>query len=288
MGYSLSHKKYKCLDLKEQRVYISRHVLFNEGYFPFSGTKDQNSHSSSLTSYATLHAKPPLLFNYASSQHTSTLNQQYCAPAIAVVPFESFGPLNSAEQICIPSVYTDQFHSPIADHSSFDQHSPALQSTSGHSFETAPVTSDTPASTGDNISDPAARVPPTNQHSTTARAKSGIFKLKVLLAHFEPSTITDALNDKEWIQAMTEEFQALQRNKTWTLVPLPPNRKATECKRVFRRKENADGTVQRYKARLVAMGFSQQEESDYSETFSPVVKPTTIHTILIISLAHNW
>lgn len=67
-----------------------------------------------------------------------------------------------------------------------------------------------------------------------------------------------ALQDPKWLAAMTDEFSALQKNSTWTLVPLPPNRAAIGCKWVFRVKENPDSTINKYKARLVAKGFNQQ------------------------------
>lgn len=85
-----------------------------------------------------------------------------------------------------------------------------------------------------------------------------------------------------------DEFQALQKNKTQTLTHLPPNRTAIGCRWIFRVKENVDGSIQCYKARLVAKGFNQREGYDYSETFSPVVKPITIRIILNIALSHGW
>lgn len=118
----------------------------------------------------------------------------------------------------------------------------------------------------------------------TTRAKSGIFKPKVLLARSEPSSVTEALNNADWRPAIGKEFQALQKNKTWALVHLPPNRRAIGCRWVFKVKENADGSIQRYKARLVA----KQEGYDYSETFYPVVKPTSIRIVITLALTHNW
>lgn len=69
---------------------------------------------------------------------------------------------------------------------------------------------------------------------------------------------------------------------------LPPHRKAICCKWVFRIKENPDGSINKYKARLVAKGFHQQSDFDYSETFSPVVKPTTIRVIHTLALTFKW
>lgn len=104
----------------------------------------------------------------------------------------------------------------------------------------------------------------------------------------EPKTPKHALKDTNWLAAMQTEFTALQNNKTWTIVPLPPNRKAIECKWVFRVKENVDGTMDKYKARLVAKGFHQIHRKDFHETFSPVVKPDTIRIILTLALTYKW
>lgn len=120
------------------------------------------------------------------------------------------------------------------------------------------------------------------------RSKSGIFKPKTFLAHFEPCTVAEALQDANWRQAMMEEFQALQANNTWTLVHLRPNRNAIGCKWIFRVKENADGFVQRYKARLIAKGLNQNEGFDFTENFSSVVKPLTISFVLTLALTFNW
>ena len=87
---------------------------------------------------------------------------------------------------------------------------------------------------------------------------------------------------------MTDEFSAFLRNNTWSLVSLPAGRKATGCKWVFKVKENPDGTIHKYKVRLVAKGFNQVAGFDFNEPFSPIVKPTTIRIVLTISLANNW
>ena len=87
---------------------------------------------------------------------------------------------------------------------------------------------------------------------------------------------------------MQQEYDALQKNNTWDLVPLPPNRQVIGCKWVFRVKENADGSINRFKARLVAKGFHQVHGFDFNETFSPVIKPVTIRIILTLALSHEW
>lgn len=71
------------------------------------------------------------------------------------------------------------------------------------------------------------------------------------------------------------------------MVSLPDRRKAIGCKWVFKVKENPDGTIKKNKARLVAKGFHQVTDFDFNETFSPVVKPTTIRVVLTIALSKN-
>lgn len=91
-----------------------------------------------------------------------------------------------------------------------------------------------------------------------------------------------------WRQVMVVEFHALLRNGTWNLVPPKPTMNIVGCKWVYRIKRLADGSIERYKARLFAKGFHQQHGIDYSETFSPVVKPTIIRLILSIAVTHGW
>lgn len=92
----------------------------------------------------------------------------------------------------------------------------------------------------------------------------------------EPTTVEEALGDRNWATAMESEHQALLRNKTWHLVPLPKGKNVIGCKWVYKVKRKADGTVDRYKARLVAKGFKQRYGIDYEDAFSPVVKAATI------------
>ena len=87
---------------------------------------------------------------------------------------------------------------------------------------------------------------------------------------------------------MQEEYNALMRNRTWDLVPLPAGRQAIGCKWVFRIKENADGSINRYKAGLIAKGFHQVHGFDFHETFSPMVKPVTIRVVLTLALSQGW
>ncbi|OIT33410.1 retrovirus-related pol polyprotein from transposon tnt 1-94, partial [Nicotiana attenuata] len=98
-----------------------------------------------------------------------------------------------------------------------------------------------------------------------------------------PVTHKQAQKDSNWRAAMNSEFDALMKNQTWELVP--PDRTRNW---LFRIKTNSDGSIDRYKARLVAKGFTQRPGVDFHKTFSPVVKPTTIRTVLTLVVHNNW
>ena len=87
---------------------------------------------------------------------------------------------------------------------------------------------------------------------------------------------------------MSDELSALERTSTWDLVPLPSGAVPITCKWVFKVKTRSDGTVERYKVRLVIRGFQQEHGQDYDETFSPVVHMTTIMTLIAVVVVHQW
>uniref|UniRef100_A0A8R7UMI0 Reverse transcriptase Ty1/copia-type domain-containing protein n=1 Tax=Triticum urartu TaxID=4572 RepID=A0A8R7UMI0_TRIUA len=103
-----------------------------------------------------------------------------------------------------------------------------------------------------------------------------------------PKTYRSALHDPHWLEAMRSEFDAFKQNDTWELVPRPPSCNVVLGKWLFRHKFHADGSLARYKARWVCRGFSQQPGIDYDETFSPVVKPSTIRAVLSIATSSHW
>lgn len=87
---------------------------------------------------------------------------------------------------------------------------------------------------------------------------------------------------------MQAEYLALMNNRTWCLIPPPPNTNVIGCKWVYRVKLKADGSIERYKARLVAIGFHQEEGIDFLDTLSLMVKPTTIRLVLCLALSQKW
>ncbi|KAG7536483.1 GAG-pre-integrase domain [Arabidopsis suecica] len=112
--------------------------------------------------------------------------------------------------------------------------------------------------------------------------------LAAITANVEPKNFKEAVQVKVWNDAMFKEVDALEINKTWDIVDLPPGKVAIGSQWVYKTKYNADGTIERYKARLVVQGNKQVEGEDYNETFAPVVKMTTVRTILRLVAANDW
>ena len=83
---------------------------------------------------------------------------------------------------------------------------------------------------------------------------------------------------------MKEEYNQLIKNGTWILVERPLNRKVMKCKWVFRTKRNQDGQIEKYKSRLCLKGYLQLYGLDYTDTFAPVVKITSIRLIMVLSV----
>ena len=107
----------------------------------------------------------------------------------------------------------------------------------------------------------------------------------------EPLNYQDAVKSDQassWEIAMKEELKALKKANTWTIVDKPAKRSVVSCKWVYKIKQNPDGSIARYKARLVARGFTQRPGFDYDETFSPVVRYESLRLLLAISAHHGW
>jgi histone deacetylase 1/2 len=185
-----------------------------------------------------------------------------------------------------------------------DNNQPIISQTTPHSPTNLPPNNSPTTSVSQPSHAPIVIEPPiknkskliVTDHPMQTRAKCGIFKPKQLnLATkyplpnpIEPTCVSQAMKSTKWQQAMTDEFMALMRNGTWTLVPPSPHYNVIGNKWVFRLKRNPDGSISRYKARLVAKGFHQRPGIDYKDTFSPVIKPQTIKIVLCIALSKGW
>ena len=106
-----------------------------------------------------------------------------------------------------------------------------------------------------------------------------------------PQSIAEAqkrLDWPKWKEAMERELNTLEKARTWETVPRPPNTEIVGSKWVFRIKRKADGTIDKYKARLVARGFTQIYGVNYFDTYSPVAKLSSFRAILAIAARNDW
>jgi hypothetical protein len=122
-------------------------------------------------------------------------------------------------------------------------------------------------------------------------AFNDIIMVAILDAEIDPKSLAEAQSSPNWPcwkEAMDRELATLKKAGTWVDVPRPPNKNIVSSKWVYRVKCKADGSVNKYKARLVACGFTQIYGVDYFTTFSPVAKLSSFCTILTIATHHNW
>ena len=130
---------------------------------------------------------------------------------------------------------------------------------------------------------------PIAHHVSPARLSPSYqsFALAVLTESI-PKSYIEALQVPAWKAAMDAEYAAFIQRETWTLVPRPLDANVVSCKWVYSLKYNPDGSIARYKARLVARGFSQAYGLDYHETFSPVARLSSIRVLFSIALDQSW
>ncbi|KAJ3701404.1 hypothetical protein LUZ61_005109 [Rhynchospora tenuis] len=254
LGYSSTQKGYYCLHIPSGKVYVSRHVKFDEHTMAFK--------------METL--KPPTTQLPSQSQNILTIlpethHQLEPHPHAPnnIPPPPDIPPPDIPPPVTPSPVHTMSNTSP--------QPPPTITSTQNapaHSMMTRSKTNKLKPKTF-----PHHQVYSSDQHTTDVS---------------EPTSYTQASKFKCWREAMANELTALAKNATWELVQCPTNAHVIGAKWLYRIKYRADGSVERYKARLVAKGYTQQEGIDYWETFSPVVKPTTIRVVLTIALSKNW
>ncbi|KAJ9540269.1 hypothetical protein OSB04_026775 [Centaurea solstitialis] len=200
-------------------------------------------------------------------------------------PFPDFQPRPSSEDYDAFDVDDSlPFLSPMVDTSS------PLPAASVSSSQTPPAepsgTSSSPPATSEEPSQPPAPAA-TSGHPMTTRSRTGSLKPKQIFNLSVTSDISpiprstaQAMCDPHWRAAMDAEMTAILSNYTWDLVPKPSDANIVGNRWLFRHKFDSNGRLERYKARLVAQ--------DFDDTFSPVVKPATIRTVLSISVSRNW
>jgi hypothetical protein len=265
IGYPYAQKGYKIFDIATKTIFTSRDVIFHEGIFPFRDlSKFPNSSSDVIP--LPLSDDPSFDFPLAKNDAiTSPIEQLDLEPPSVeqnpITPPTS-PQINRPSRIRRPPSYLVDYQCAIATHEQ-------LSSLSDSKLKGTPY--------------------PLHQYisfSNFSLAHRGF--LSSICSTDEPRTFSQAVKSPLWREAMEKEIEALEKNDTWSLISLPPNKKPIGCKWVYKIKYRSDGTIERYKARLVAKGFTQIEGLDYHETFAPVAKLVTVRTLLSIASIKQW
>lgn len=295
MGYPHLQKGYKLLRLDNYSILISRHVKFHETIFPL------HSKSNSITK--TLSTTTGNAYSFLEWLHSYTSSSPEVSNSDNLGDFSS---LVSPSINNIPSHVTSIHNPPVINDNVVDTSTSSFTSIPDSSVPTrhSQRTSSRPSWWKDyHIVGPKSSI-----NSLTSYVSDHIgTKSDMLLSHqsfdhndqafvafsdskleIEPSHYYQAVYDPRWVKAMDNELQALESNNTWTLVPLPAGKKVVGCKWVYKIKYLANGTVDRFKTRLVAKGYTQSAGIDYHDTFAPVVKMVTVRCLFAIAATNNW
>lgn len=258
VGYDANTKGVRCIDGKTQKVTISRDIIFHEkiperplevGCDVRKSVSVRDSTEVSVDDQpGDLDEEQPILINDSSDD----------------IMYEAQEGLDDTNEIANETVVNDTVNDPeyVPDEN--------VPSTSTQRMTTRRMAAQIQTSQG------GGKIHP--------------FEMTNFAFFVEPGTVDEAIcspDAENWKLAMEEEMSSLAANKTWTIVDLPENRKAIKAKWVFKTKTDDSGTIVRYKARLVAKGCSQKHGIDYGETFSPVVRYTSIRFLIALAVEHG-
>ena len=328
LGFKSGTKGYLLFDLASKEVFLSRNVIFYEHVFPYQNHSPPtlSPHTSLPFPDSTLKSDfdPFCYYIHASTASTPSHTSASASPTstASAPPSNSVAPTSTPLHASASAPFNLNLLSPnFACTSSSTSHaspasslstlSPALPlSASPHSPTSENATSETLPAARRSM---RVRKPPTylqDYHcslasSTLAPSSSPRYPISHSLSYSslsppfkrfslalntnpEPSTYQEAIVHDCWKEAINAELTALKQNGTWVLTHLPTGKRAIGCKWVFKVKFKADGSIERHKARLVAKGYTQTAGIDYLETFSPVVKITTIRVLLSVAAARGW
>jgi hypothetical protein len=277
LGYSPEHKGYRCYDPSTCRIRIPRDVNFSENQpFFYNSLTHSSSFSTKSTSFMCL---PPIHAPSSGSSSSTTPLSTTSLPYVLVPITNPSTSTPTSHFASKPPVTKSHIHRPRI--------SPTANS-DGEPFVDVCTNNDDSPSVFDDLqivdgSQFADALPNhkgyhlRNRNTIEPPDRYGFPSAALVIT--EPSNYHEASSIHEWRLSMQEELDALNRMGTWDLVPLPTRAVPITCKWIFKIKTKSDGSVEQYKARLVARGFQQTQGLDYDETFALVAHMTIVCTM---------
>jgi Reverse transcriptase (RNA-dependent DNA polymerase)/Integrase core domain/gag-polypeptide of LTR copia-type/GAG-pre-integrase domain len=273
VGYSSTKKGYICFKPDTQKTFVSRDVTFNEKEMFFeSNNRKQGEHDI----YNQFSLPYPEVFRpemrESSVQGTepdeSSFSNEETGSNVAAASSEGTGPLDSPSQgeFSANHPYVPDNANPVRRSSRMTQRPTRL-----NDFVTYSV-----------------KFPIEEQIKYDKISKNFCTFLTRIEECNEPTSFEEAKKSEIWTKAMHEELNAMNKNYTWDIVPLPLGKKPVGCRWIYKIKFNSDGSIERYKARLVAKGYTQTYGLDYKETFAPVAKMNTVRVLMSVAVINNW
>lgn len=263
------------MDLETHKLFVSRDVQFAENVFPYA--------SSPADLLEPSHLRDTSDWNWDSYDIGISSPRTDSGGAAPVEDSEGATPVEASDESSISTPVTHSPEQALGRGLRSRQPPPYLRDFVCHSARVVHPSPSLP-STGSS----GTRFPLANYVTYQNFSESHTKFLAAISAGVEPRTFHEAVQDPNWRQAMQTEIDALERNGTWVLSDLPPGKKPISCKWVYKLKYNSDGSIERYKARVVVRGDTQVEGIDYDETFAPVAKLVSIRTFLAVAVIKGW
>lgn len=288
VGYPSGQKGYRVYDAQTKRIFTSRDVTFFEQIFPWKVDEHVLDNDEILSSREK---------HWEIDFENDGIGPSFMsAPTVAPTPNEGL------DSSIIPITTTNEIGDETLGVSNLEQQ--AFDTAASHGEIRVGTR---PRRQPKHLTGFETDLPPSLQHpqSTAHSVTSQVYPLsnyvaydkftdthKAFLAaitsYDEPKHFNQAVKNPKWREAMQNEINALEKNETWTLEPLPPGKKVVDSKWVYKIKFKPNGEVERYKARLVAKGFTQVEGIDFHETFALVAKLVTIRCLVAVAVKQGW
>lgn len=249
IGYGYHHKGYRCLDPISNKILVTRHVVFVESQFP--GLHPSPSTTPSPSVEATC---APILLKHL---------QHMLQAQVIILPMNFYILIPPPCPQIFPQIPSLQFGLPPP------------KSTLSSPYDNSIINGFT---LPQNLPD----------YHTFYFTKHPLHALSNVMQPIEPTCYSQASTSSEWHAAMGQEFDALISNGTWYLCPKPLNHNIIRNKWVYKFKRKPNGSIEHFKACLAAKGYDKKFGIDFIETFSSIVKSSTIRLILAIVVQLDW